>query len=184
MVYFQSEKRNGKVNSKCLIYIGIRLYRMKYQLIQIQRKKFIIVNLLERFSGKKYHKILNFTFLNFRNYEEYFERQITLDTEVWSCSISGKSNLTFDEAVESEESAREILKSVDKTLIRVILYLFSKATGRISVRTLVTEIHDAIKDSYFVDEVILCQKKKFRIKSIKPKNKNQKDSDEENQSPG
>ena len=33
MVYFQSEKRNGKVNSKCLIYIGIRLYRMKYQLI-------------------------------------------------------------------------------------------------------------------------------------------------------
>ena len=143
------------------------------------------MNLLERFSGKKYHEYTsNSTFLNFRNYEEYFERQITLDTEVWSCSISGKSNLTFDEAVESEESAREILKSVDKTLIRVILYLFSKATGRISVRTLVTEIHDAIKDSYFVDEVILCQKKKFRIKSIKPKNKNQKDSDEENQSPG
>ena len=47
-----------------------------------------------------------------------------------------------------------------------------------------TEIHEAIKDSYFVDEVILFQKKKFRIKSIKPKNKNQKDSDEENQSPG
>merc|ERR1712046_280070 len=104
----------------------------------------------------------------------YFERQITLDTEVWSCSISGKSNLTFDEAVESEESARETLKSVDKTLIRVILYLFSKATGRISVRTLVGEIHEAIKDSYFLDEVVLYSKKKYKIKSIKPKKKKKK----------
>ena len=128
------------------------------------------MNLLERFSGKKNSKFQSsgkagnrhfLTIFHFRNYEDYFERQITLDTEVWSCSISGKSNLTFDEAVESEESAREILKSVDKTLIRVILYLFSKATGRISVRKIVEEIHDAIKDSYFIDEVILCQKKKF-----------------------
>lgn len=119
----------------------------------------------------------------FRNFEDYFERQITLDTEVWSCSISGKSNLTFDEAVESEESARETLKTVDKILVKAILYLFSKATGRISVRTLANEIFEAIKEKYFVGEVVTYQKKRYRVRNIKSKTNNQKDSDEENKSP-
>ena len=34
----------------------------------------------------------------FTEFEEYFERRVLLDTEVWSCSVTGKSNLTYDEA--------------------------------------------------------------------------------------
>merc|ERR1712203_431841 len=67
----------------------------------------------------------------FTSYEEYFGRRVLLDTEVWSRGVTGKSNLTYDEAIESEESCRNQLKSVDKTLCRTILFLFSKAPGRI-----------------------------------------------------
>ena len=34
----------------------------------------------------------------FTSFEDYFERRVLLDTEVWSCSVTGKSNLTYDEA--------------------------------------------------------------------------------------
>ena len=94
----------------------------------------------------------------FTNYEDYFERRVLLDTEVWSCSVTGKSNLTYDEArgkslrsdfwthfLESESGIRKTLSQVDKTLSRAILYLFTKAPGRISAKTVSTEVFEAVK---------------------------------------
>ena len=62
----------------------------------------------------------------FRSFQEFFERRVLLDTEVWSCSVTGKANLTFDEANESETEARKNLKKLDNVLASTVLYLFSK----------------------------------------------------------
>merc|ERR1711892_206783 len=121
----------------------------------------------------------------FTSFEDYFERRVLLDTEVWSCSVTGKSNLTYDEARESESAARKTLAQVDKTLCRAVLHLFSKAPGRISAKNVSTEVFDAIKDKMLIGEIITHQRKKHKILNVKPitaKN-GKKDSDEENKSP-
>lgn len=122
----------------------------------------------------------------FEKYEEFFERRVLLDTEVWSCSVTGKSNLTYDEAVESEEETRKALNKVDPIIAKVILHLFRKATGRVGIKNLAIEIHDSIKNLYFIGEIVNHQKKKYRVKSISSKAQtaqSKKDSDEENKSP-
>ena len=71
-----------------------------------------------------------------------------------------------------------------KTLSRAILYLFSKAPGRISAKTVSTEVFEAVKDKYLIGEVITHQRKKFKVLSVRPSQKStKKDSDEENRTP-
>jgi len=41
----------------------------------------------------------------FTNYEEYFERMMLLNSCIWTCAITGRSGLTFDEAKESEKES-------------------------------------------------------------------------------
>lgn len=38
-------------------------------------------------------------------FSDYFERQIQLTSTIWSCEYTGKSGLTFFEALESEKNA-------------------------------------------------------------------------------
>jgi bromodomain adjacent to zinc finger domain protein 1A len=35
---------------------------------------------------------------------------------VWSCSLTGKANLTFQEALDSEKGARKLLKGFPKAV--------------------------------------------------------------------
>jgi hypothetical protein len=42
---------------------------------------------------------------------DYFARVILCNSMVWHCSLTGKSNLTFQEALDSEKSARQLLKA-------------------------------------------------------------------------
>ncbi len=88
----------------------------------------------------------------FRSFEAFSGRKIQLDTEVWSCEVTGKSNITYDEAMLSEREARAAVKKVDKRLTRAILYLANKATGRTVLQKLANEIMAAIKDIYFLGE--------------------------------
>ena len=61
----------------------------------------------------------------FRDYDEYFERTILCNSLVWTCNLSGKTGLTYAEAVESEEKAHKSLQSFPKVLERVIVYLIT-----------------------------------------------------------
>lgn len=44
-------------------------------------------------------------------YSEYFERVILCNSMVWSCSLTGKANLTFQEALDTEKLARKQIKA-------------------------------------------------------------------------
>ncbi|KAJ8963181.1 hypothetical protein NQ318_018646 [Aromia moschata] len=41
---------------------------------------------------------------------EFSERMFLCNSMVWTCSMTGKSNLTYQEALESEENAKQSLK--------------------------------------------------------------------------
>ena len=62
--------------------------------------------------------------------------------------MTGKSNITYDEAVQSEREAKAAVKKVDKRLTRAILFLANKAKGRTVLQKLAHEIMTAIKDIY------------------------------------
>ena len=89
----------------------------------------------------------------FRDYEEFFERTILCNSLVWSCSITGKTNLTFEEALECEKQARKRLGNIPKPLKRGLLWLADHAQrGRIS--DLVDDVYVFASGRYFKNEIV------------------------------
>lgn len=64
----------------------------------------------------------------FSNYEDFFERTILCNSMVWSCSVTGKSGLTFDEAVEAERKAKKRLGNMPRPLKTALVWLASKVS--------------------------------------------------------
>ena len=62
----------------------------------------------------------------FQDYEAFFERTILCNSLVWSCSVTGKGNLTYEEAAESEKKSRKKISNLPKGLKRGLLYLVSR----------------------------------------------------------
>lgn len=65
--------------------------------------------------------------------------------------MTGKSNLTYAEALESEENAKKSLKEFPLELRVPILFIASK-THRTSFGDMVEDVFHFIKDRYFVGE--------------------------------
>lgn len=71
------------------------------------------IYILKIFKINIYKKIilckLYFT-INIFCYSEFCERIILCNSLIWSCSITGKTNMTFEEALLCEENAKRSLK--------------------------------------------------------------------------
>jgi bromodomain adjacent to zinc finger domain protein 1A len=61
----------------------------------------------------------------FLDYDEYFERTILCNSLVWTCTLTGKTGLTYVEALESEQKARKLLTNFPMALEKAIIYLIS-----------------------------------------------------------
>uniref|UniRef100_A0A915BX97 WAC domain-containing protein n=1 Tax=Parascaris univalens TaxID=6257 RepID=A0A915BX97_PARUN len=99
----------------------------------------------------------------FTTHEAFFQRQITLNSMVWSCERTGKSGLTYEEALESEKNAQEALETFPDNFGRPILYLVENLSLRGRLDDLVNDIYYFVKDRYFVGEEVTYmenQKKK------------------------
>lgn len=59
----------------------------------------------------------------FKSYEEYISKAQLYTKEVWSCSLTGKSNLTLEEALEVEKAARRRLTKFPRVLEKPTLLL-------------------------------------------------------------
>lgn len=70
---------------------------------------------------------------------------------VWTCAMTGKSNLTYQEALESEENAKQSLKEFPVELRIPLLYLASK-TQRSSFGDMAEDVFLFAKERYFVGE--------------------------------
>ena len=72
---------------------------------------------------------------------------------MWSCSVTGRSGLTFQEAEESEEKALKQLASFPTSLQKPILFLASK-TQRSRLADLNDDVFVFAKDRFFKGETV------------------------------
>uniref|UniRef100_W4VS83 Bromodomain adjacent to zinc finger domain protein 1A n=1 Tax=Corethrella appendiculata TaxID=1370023 RepID=W4VS83_9DIPT len=91
----------------------------------------------------------------FRNYEDYFQRVMLLNSMVWSCSLTGKTNLTYDEALESEKAARKILRKYPQAMKSPVIMVAAQ-TKRCAINELMDDVFGYVKDHYFKNEEIEC----------------------------
>ncbi|KQL60120.1 BAZ1A protein-like protein [Amazona aestiva] len=89
----------------------------------------------------------------FRDYDDFFERIILCNSLVWSCAVTGKPGLTYQEALESEKKARQNLQSFPEALIIPVLYL-ATLTHCSRLHEICDEIFAYVKDRYFVGETV------------------------------
>ncbi|XP_034233074.1 bromodomain adjacent to zinc finger domain protein 1A isoform X2 [Thrips palmi] len=89
----------------------------------------------------------------FRDYEEYCARIILCNSLVWQCSLTGRPQLTFEEALKSEQHAKQNLKDFPMELKVPVLYLASK-THRTGILDLVEDVYIYVRDRYFVGETV------------------------------
>ncbi|KAL1497561.1 hypothetical protein ABEB36_008502 [Hypothenemus hampei] len=89
----------------------------------------------------------------FRDYRDFAERMFLCNSMVWTCTMTGKSNLTYQEALESERHAVQCLKGFPNELKLPIIYLAS-LTKRKIFSEMNDDIFTFIKERYFVGENI------------------------------
>jgi len=89
----------------------------------------------------------------FTDFESFFQRTILCNSLVWSCSVTGKSNLTYDEAVESEQKARKRLGDIPKPLKKSLLWV-ADHTNRGRIADLADDVYVFSNVRYFVNEIV------------------------------
>jgi len=91
--------------------------------------------------------------LFFRLYREFFERIILCNSLVWSCSITGRAGLTYQEAVECEEKALKNLATFPGYLQKPVLFL-ATLTHRSRLVDMNDDVFVFAKDRFFIGEVV------------------------------
>ncbi|KAM5129614.1 bromodomain adjacent to zinc finger domain protein 1A [Mantella aurantiaca] len=89
----------------------------------------------------------------FRDYDEFFERTILCNSLVWSCSFTGKSGLTYQEALDSEKKVKKTLQNFPEPIAVPVLYLATLASHQ-KLSDLCDDVYEYVKDRYFVGETV------------------------------
>lgn len=85
------------------------------------------------------------------DFRDYFERVMLTSSMVWTCKFTGKPNLTYSEALESEQEAKENLRQFPRAIKGPIIVTASM-TKRSALSELLDDVFGFIKDRYFVNE--------------------------------
>ncbi len=72
---------------------------------------------------------------------------------VWTCSITGKTGLTYEEAVQSELNANNMLTSVSPAIQLPVIYLMNYINES-KFGAIVDMIYAFISNRYFINEEI------------------------------
>nr|XP_039249380.1 bromodomain adjacent to zinc finger domain protein 1A-like isoform X1 [Styela clava] len=89
----------------------------------------------------------------FTDYEEFFDRTILCNSLVWSCSITERGNMTYQEALDCEEEARKKFDKFPEGLQKPMLLLVN-LIARSRIEILNDTIFSFIKKRYFVGETL------------------------------
>ena len=89
----------------------------------------------------------------FKDYDDFFQRTILCNSLVWSCSITGKSGLTYEEAVEAERKAKKRLGTLPKPLKKALCWLTNK-TRRGRLADLVDDVYVYAFNRFFKGEMV------------------------------
>ncbi|MED6269148.1 Bromodomain adjacent to zinc finger domain protein 1A [Characodon lateralis] len=89
----------------------------------------------------------------FRSYDEFFERTILCNSLVWSCALTGRADLTYLEAVESERRAKQSLQSFPQALVVPMLHL-AALSSHCRLSELCEDVYAFVKDRFFPGEIV------------------------------
>lgn len=89
----------------------------------------------------------------FTDYEDYWARLVLCNAMVWTCELTGRPNLTYAEAVESENRARKCLANVPEELRKPMLYI-ATLTRRGRYIDMSDDVFNYVRDRYFVGEEV------------------------------
>ncbi|PIK61464.1 hypothetical protein BSL78_01589, partial [Apostichopus japonicus] len=89
----------------------------------------------------------------FRKYDDFFKRTILCNSLVWSCSLTSRPGLTYQEALESEDRARKLLASFPVYLEAPILFLVT-LTRRGRLADICDDVFVFARDRYFIGEIV------------------------------
>lgn len=70
---------------------------------------------------------------------------------VWTCSFTGKPNLTYAEALESEKEAKDILRQFPRP-VKGPICVTASMTKRSALSELLDDVFGFIKDRFFTTE--------------------------------
>ncbi|KAL4590430.1 hypothetical protein LXL04_003359 [Taraxacum kok-saghyz] len=89
---------------------------------------------------------VRFTKEIFRDYSEYLKRINLYRQRVWTCKSTGKSNLTYEEALVSEKQANEKVQQFPKELMELVLrdVQFSMLPLRELVSTIASKLQERL----------------------------------------
>ncbi|CAM6129493.1 unnamed protein product [Calypogeia fissa] len=89
----------------------------------------------------------------FRDYEEYLRRMHLYRKRQWTCKVTGKQNLTYEEALVSERRATEQVQHFPKEFMGPVLSIVQFSPLRLD--ELVDRIYKEFKDQYVQNEEVL-----------------------------
>eukprot|EP00850_Spirogloea_muscicola_P005371 SM000024S07833 [mRNA] locus=s24:859927:867669:+ [translate_table: standard] len=99
--------------------------------------------------------VIRYTGEAFRSYEEYLARVALYRERAWACKHSGRSGLTFEEALASEARsaarAKDAFPERHKAAAAAIVH-----GSMLRLDDLVTSVYEAARSEFAVGEVVLC----------------------------
>ncbi|RXN19266.1 bromodomain adjacent to zinc finger domain 1A isoform X1 [Labeo rohita] len=84
---------------------------------------------------------------------EFFERTILCNSLVWSCAVTGKPGLTYQEALDSEKKARHSLQNFPNALLIPLLHL-TALTHRSRLHEICDDVYAYVKERFFPGEIV------------------------------
>uniref|UniRef100_A0A8R1DWP1 Histone acetyltransferase n=1 Tax=Caenorhabditis japonica TaxID=281687 RepID=A0A8R1DWP1_CAEJA len=92
---------------------------------------------------------------------------VLLNSTTWSCALTRKTNLTYFEAIESEQNAERELGDFPVHLETPILFIVHKLTNRGRFEELVNDIYQIMRDRFFnTEEVAYSEKSRKYVARI------------------
>ena len=97
----------------------------------------------------------------FKSFEEYSTRAELYAARVWSCRITGKSSLTYQEALDAEENISQFLEDFPEEHLRVLLKMVHGSQELLEAIT--NKVHKKLQSYYVPGEVVRWKRKTAEV---------------------
>ncbi|XP_028770535.1 DDT domain-containing protein DDB_G0282237 [Neltuma alba] len=114
----------------------------------LKRKPFVLAEPPKDLEPHELVHQVRFTKEIFRDYHDYLNRINLYRQRVWTCKVTGKSNLTFEEAMVSEKRATEKVQQIPKELMEPALRIIQYST--LPLRELADAIAEKLQEQVYV----------------------------------
>ncbi|KAK0414460.1 hypothetical protein QR680_011440 [Steinernema hermaphroditum] len=122
----------------------------------------------------------------FTDYDGYFERAMLTQSAVWSCGFTGKTNMLYVDAEESEDKSKKRLKEIAPQLAMPLWYILSNYIHRAKIDDAAADLSTFCNRRFFIGEhvylTVSTQKGEAIVVGVdhNPRGTNRRLSDKEN----